>query len=186
MALLVPQRPIRIYILIASTELSGSVSTGSIVFHPLDFSCGAADELQPVVRRMVMHHESIDVAEADIIVAGGRGMGSAAGFGLLEELALLLGGAVGASRPVVDAGWRAHPEQIGQTGKRVAPRLYIACAISGALQHLAGIGSAGTVVAINCDPHAPIFDIADYALVGDVYTVVPKLIDAVKEFLKTK
>ena len=144
------------------------------------------DDLFPMVSSITMHKGMRDVAEATIIVAGGRGMGSSGGFCLLEELALLLGGAVGASRPVVDEGWRPHAEQIGQTGKTVAPVLYLACAISGAPQHLAAIGSAGTVVAINRDPHAPIFDVADYGIVGDVHTVLPKLIEAVKEFLKTK
>lgn len=142
------------------------------------------DDLFPMVSSITMHKGMRDVAEATIIVAGGRGMGSSGGFCLLEELALLLGGAVGASRPVVDEGWRPHAEQIGQTGKTVAPSLYFACAISGSLQHLAGIGSAGTVVAINRDPHAPIFDIADYGIVGDVHIVLPKLLEALQEFLK--
>ena len=124
------------------------------------------------------------MAEARIIVAGGRGMGGAEGFTLLEQLALLLGGAVGASRAAVDEGWRPHADQIGQTGKTVAPALYFACGISGAVQHLAGIGSAGIVVAINSDPHAPIFNVADYALIGDVHIVLPKLLDSLQEFLK--
>ncbi len=122
----------------------------------------------------------------DIIVAGGRGMGGAEGFALLDKLAALLGGAVGASRTAVDEGWRPHAEQIGQTGKTVAPALYFACGISGAVQHLAGIGSAGIVVAINRDRDAPIFDVADYGIVGDVFVVLPKLIDELQEYLKKK
>ena len=111
-------------------------------------------------------------------------MGGSEGFALLEQLALLLGGAVGASRTAVDEGWRPHAEQIGQTGKTVAPALYFACGISGAVQHRAGIGSAGIVVAINRDRHAPIFDIADYGIAGDVHNVLPKLVDSLKDFLK--
>ena len=148
--------------------------------------CFTGEELFPLVRRLAMHKGVQDVAEAKIIVAGGRGMGSAEGFSLLEELAGLLGGCVGASRPVVDEGWRSHAEQIGQTGKTVAPALYLACAISGAPQHLAAIGSAGIVVAINRDPHASIFDVADYGIVGDVHLVLPKLIEELQEFLKKR
>jgi len=113
-------------------------------------------------------------------------MGSAEGFVVLEQLALLLGGAVGASRQVVDEGWRPHAEQIGQTGKTVAPSLYFACGISGSAQHLAGIGSARTIVAINSDRHAPIFSVADYGIVGDVHLVLPKLLAELQEFFKTK
>jgi len=111
-------------------------------------------------------------------------MGGAEGFTLLEELAFLLGGTVGASRTAVDEGWRPHGEQIGQTGKLIAPRLYIACGISGAVQHLAGISGAGTVVAINSDPHAPIFEATDFGLVGNVGEVLPDFIAAIRDFLK--
>ena len=124
--------------------------------------------------------KKLDVAEASKIITGGRGMGGPENWNLIEDLATTLGAATGASRAVVDAGWRPHSEQVGQTGKVVSPQLYIACGVSGAIQHLAGMKTSKYIVAINKDPEAPIFKIADYGIVGDVHDVLPKLNEAFK------
>ncbi len=134
-----------------------------------------------VLRNVLQEQDQVNITEGDIIVAGGRGLDNEKGFELIRQLADAVGGAVGASRAAVDSEWIAYPHQVGQTGKTVNPKLYIACGISGAIQHVVGMQSSETIVAINKDPHAPIFDVATYGIVGDLYEVVPKLIEKIKE-----
>ncbi|MDD5492284.1 MAG: electron transfer flavoprotein subunit alpha/FixB family protein, partial [bacterium] len=127
--------------------------------------------------------KTINIAEADIIVSGGRGMGGPENFKLVEELAQVLGGAVGSSRAAVDAGWMPYSHQVGQTGRTVCPKLYIACGISGAIQHLVGMQSSDMIIAINKDPQAPIFKVATFGIEGDVLQVLPALTKQFKKVL---
>ncbi len=137
-----------------------------------------------VIESVVAEASQVNIQEADILVSGGRGLESAKGFALIRQLAEVMGARVSASRAVVDAGWIPYPHQVGQTGKTVAPKLYIACGISGAVQHVAGMQSAETIVAINRDENATIFNVADFGIVGDLFEIIPKLIRKIEEHRK--
>ena len=162
--------------------VSAVAAAGAAELVPVAFTASEAAKAARVTEHVTAQKgERPDLTEAQIVVSGGRGTGSAEGFKIIEDLADALGAAVGASRAVTDAGWYPHQFQVGQTGKTVSPQLYMAVGISGAIQHRAGMQTSKTIIAVNKDAEAPIFEIADYGIVGDLFTVVPQLLDEISK-----
>jgi electron transfer flavoprotein alpha subunit len=193
---IITTRPVFAGKLLQKLKVSGSMTVATL--KPNAFKAEQVNGNAPTVRQLPVHTDPSkwkavlkttlepevkkqDVSEAPIIISGGRGMKGPEGYKILEELAAVLGGTVAASRAAVDAGWRPHADQVGQTGKVVSPNLYIACGISGAVQHQVGMINSKVIVAINKDPEAPIFKFADYGLVGDLFEVIPALTQEIKK-----